>query len=204
MPIHEKLRLGSKIETVEVTYTCNVCGNVIRNAWDDTSDVHIFQTSGGYASKYPVDMETIKIIVCSDCLYAWTQTFKIPPDSSSTIESWCYPISTREGENQFAIKLNECYVLLDSDKQRDAFNFYPLLAILEKDEDVGSLQPNSILQISHEAGQLSYRLEGYYIKSSDQSLGVILTELHGESLLVYLSQKSIAELQQQNRVQCPP
>lgn len=70
-----------------VEMTCNVCGEFkVDLATDeynfDRHNLHPIACSGGYGTDYPHDMETIEFEVCSACLLAWVQTFKIPPTSS--------------------------------------------------------------------------------------------------------------------------
>jgi len=71
-----------------IAISCNKCG--IRHEFEfnskynnDTDNFHEIEISGGYASTFPNDMETISYALCSKCLENFVASFKIPVKTNS-------------------------------------------------------------------------------------------------------------------------
>lgn len=81
-----------KVSVVEVSSSvqCNKCGRETALPEDPqpghfieaAQEYHSFSASGGYSSKYPEDLTTIKWVMCADCLRSLVETFLVQPEES--------------------------------------------------------------------------------------------------------------------------
>lgn len=70
-------------EALLVAVSCNKCGqrHVLQEPGGSfPDDLHIIELSGGWGDRFPSDLCVLRIIVCSDCLKSWCDSFTIPAD----------------------------------------------------------------------------------------------------------------------------
>lgn len=70
-----------------MTVRCNACG-IERLDEHGEGDMHALMITGGYGDTFPEDLMRITFVACSDCLKAWTSTFKVPPHTSDLTRKW--------------------------------------------------------------------------------------------------------------------
>ena len=78
-----KLLKKEFLEPEMVAITCNCCAKRFelpeQSIYEELANFHSFKIDGGYGSEYPQDMDRISFTLCSDCLQAFTSTFKVKP-----------------------------------------------------------------------------------------------------------------------------
>ena len=78
------------IETELVAITCNCCAkrHESRTCYDEElANFHSFEVEGVYGSEYPQDLDRISFSLCSDCLQAFTATFKVEPTIEDCLDN---------------------------------------------------------------------------------------------------------------------
>lgn len=100
----EVRRIRMTIEDQIVALVCNQCGarhDVGDHEGEHANNIHLFRAGGGYATRYPTDMVNIEFALCSECLLALTQGFKLAPDMTESMG--VPPYETLHTEHDLAI-----------------------------------------------------------------------------------------------------
>lgn len=75
-----------EVRELSLEVQCNKCGRSLKlredgqPGSDEEQEFHDFLVSGGYASRFPEDLTTIKWVMCADCLKVLVESFSVPPD----------------------------------------------------------------------------------------------------------------------------
>jgi len=81
--IEVKLVKKEVVEHQLIAITCNCCATRFEvlesGGYEELANFHSFEVEGGYGSEYPQDMDRLSFTLCSDCLQAFTATFKVEP-----------------------------------------------------------------------------------------------------------------------------
>lgn len=75
-------RVQITVEDECVALICNQCGlrHDVGSHGPNENNIHLFNAGGGYGTDFPGDMDTVHFGLCSGCLKALVDGFKIPAD----------------------------------------------------------------------------------------------------------------------------
>jgi hypothetical protein len=102
MSVRTVHRVEVSVREEVVAIQCNVCGKertaAEHGVHEFTEDMHTIALGGGWGDQYPGDLQTIRFVTCGDCLFAWTQTFKVPVESTHDICPSSEPLQATHSE----------------------------------------------------------------------------------------------------------
>jgi len=79
------------VEQQLVAITCNCCATRFevpeQGGYEELANFHDFEVEGDYGSEYPQDLDRISFTLCSDCLQAFTATFKVEPKIENRLDN---------------------------------------------------------------------------------------------------------------------